>query len=48
MTQLNDGHHLRSERSRKAMLDAAIELIEHGNYMPTAKKISARAGVGIR
>ena len=27
---------------------AALELIEDGNYAPTAKQISARAGVGIR
>ena len=30
------------------MIDAALELIEDGNYAPTAKQISARAGVGIR
>ena len=47
-TQLNDGRRLRSERSRKAMIDAALELIEDGNCAPTAKQISARAGVGIR
>jgi len=48
VTQLHDGRRLRSERSRKAMIDAALELIEDGNYAPTAKQISARAGVGIR
>ena len=47
-TQLNDGRRLRSERSRKSMIDAALELIEEGNFAPTAKQISARAGVGIR
>ena len=30
------------------MIDAALELIEEGNFAPTAKQISARAGVGIR
>ena len=30
------------------MIDAALELIEEGNYAPTAKQISSRAGVGIR
>ena len=30
------------------MIDAALELIGDGNYAPTAKQISARAGVGIR
>ena len=48
VTQFHDGRRLRSERSRKAMIDAALELIEDGNYAPTAKQISARAGVGIR
>ena len=28
VTQFNDGRRLRSERSRKAMIDAALELIE--------------------
>lgn len=48
LTQLHDGRRLRSERSRKAMIDAALQLIEEGNYAPTAKQISARADVGIR
>lgn len=48
VTQFNDGRRLRSERSRKSMIDAALELIEEGNFAPTAKQISARAGVGIR
>ena len=48
VTQLNDGRRLRRERSRKAMIDAALELIEDRNYAPTAKQISARAGIGIR
>ena len=48
VTQLNDGRRLRSERSRKSMIDAVLELIEEGNFAPTAKQISARAGVGIR
>ena len=48
VTQFNDGRRLRSERSRKSMIDAALELIEEGNFAPTAKQISARADVGIR
>lgn len=48
VTQFNDGRRLRSERSRKAMIDAALELIEEGNFAPTAKQISECAGVGIR
>ena len=48
VAQLSDGRRLRSERSRKAMINAALILIEEGNFAPTAKQISARAGVGIR
>ena len=48
VTQFNDGRRLRSERSRKSMIDAALELIAEGNFAPTAKQISERAGVGIR
>ena len=48
VAQLSDGRRLRSERSRQAMINAALNLIEEGNFAPTAKQISARAGVGIR
>ena len=48
VTELHDGRRLRTEKSRKAMIDAALELIEEGNYAPTAREISSRAGVGIR
>ena len=48
VAQLSDGRRLRSERSRQAMINAALILIEEGNFTPTAKQISARAGVGIR
>ena len=48
VTQFSDGRRLRSERSRQAMINAALILIEEGNFAPTAKQISARAGVGIR
>ena len=48
VTQLSDGRRLRSERSRQAMINAALILIEEGNFAPTAKEISVRAGVGIR
>ena len=43
-----DGRRLRSERSRQAILDAILELIEEGNLGPTAQQVSERAGVGIR
>jgi AcrR family transcriptional regulator len=48
VAQFSDGRRLRSERSRQAMINAALILIEEGNFAPTAKQISARAGVGIR
>ena len=48
VAHLSDGRRLRCERSRQAMINAALILIEEGNFAPTAKQISARAGVGIR
>jgi AcrR family transcriptional regulator len=43
-----DGRRLRSERSRKAILDAMLKLVEEGVLVPTAQQVSERAGVGIR
>jgi len=43
-----DGRRLRSERSRQAIIDAMLELIDEGNLIPTAQQASDRAGVGIR
>ncbi|MBT4519082.1 MAG: TetR/AcrR family transcriptional regulator [Halieaceae bacterium] len=43
-----DGRRLRSERSRKAIVDAALALIEEGILVPTAQLVAERAGVGIR
>ncbi|MEZ5572759.1 MAG: helix-turn-helix domain-containing protein [Halioglobus sp.] len=43
-----DGRRLRSERSRVAIIDAALALQEEGILVPTAQQISERAGVGIR
>lgn len=43
-----DGRRLRSERSRRAIIDAALALIEEGTLAPTAQQISERAAVGIR
>ena len=43
-----DGRRLRSERSRQAIIDASLALIEEGVLVPTAQQISERAGVGIR
>ena len=43
-----DGRHLRSERSRQAITDAMLDLVEEGTLIPTAQQVSERAGVGIR
>lgn len=47
-TEVVDGRRLRSERSRLAIIDAALALQEEGILVPTAQQISERAGVGIR
>ena len=43
-----DGRRLRSERSRLAIIEAALALQDEGVLVPTAQQISDRAGVGIR
>ena len=43
-----DGRRLRSERSRLAIIEAALGLQEEGTLVPTAQQIADRAGVGIR
>lgn len=43
-----DGRRLRSERSRQAIIDAMLVLVEEGVLVPTAQQVSERAGVGIR
>lgn len=43
-----DGRRLRTERSRHAIISAAIELVNEGILIPTAQQISERAGVGLR
>jgi len=48
VTQISDGRRQRTERSRRAMIDAALALIQDGNFAPTAREIAERAGVGIR
>lgn len=43
-----DGRRQRSERSRQAIIDASMALLQEGILVPTAQQISTRAGVGIR
>lgn len=43
-----DGRRARSERSKQAIIEATLALMEAGVLIPTAQQISDRAGVGIR
>ncbi|MDP6980100.1 MAG: TetR/AcrR family transcriptional regulator [Myxococcota bacterium] len=43
-----DGRTLRSERSRRKIVDALFELVGEGHLMPTAKQVAERADLGIR
>lgn len=43
-----DGRRARSERSKQAIIDASLALMEEGILIPTARQISDKAGVGIR
>ncbi len=43
-----DGRTLRTERSRKLIIDAMLALVEEGNLIPTAQQVADRADVVIR
>ena len=43
-----DGRNLRSLRTRTAVVDAVLELIDEGDLRPTAPRIAERAGVSLR
>jgi AcrR family transcriptional regulator len=43
-----DGRTLRSLRTREAIVDATIELIEQGDLRPTAPRVADAAGVSVR
>jgi AcrR family transcriptional regulator len=47
-TEVVDGRRARSERSKQAITDATLALMEEGVLIPTAQQISDKAGVGIR
>jgi AcrR family transcriptional regulator len=47
-TEVVDGRRARSERSKQAIIDASLALMEEGNLIPTAQQISNRSGVGMR
>lgn len=43
-----DGRTLRSLRTREAIVDATISLLEEGDLRPTAPRVAERAGVSVR
>jgi AcrR family transcriptional regulator len=43
-----DGRVRRGERSRQAIVEALLDLVGQGVLQPTAQRVAARAGVGIR
>ena len=43
-----DGRRMRSERSRAAIITATLNLIDNGNFVPTARQIAEEAGIGLR
>ncbi|HZA77582.1 MAG TPA: TetR/AcrR family transcriptional regulator [Acidimicrobiales bacterium] len=43
-----DGRAARALRTREAIVDACIALVEEGDLRPTAPRIAARAGVSVR
>ena len=43
-----DGRTLRSLRTREAIVDATIGLLEDGDLRPTAPRVAERAGVSVR
>ena len=43
-----DGRTARAVRTRDAIVDACIELVEEGDLRPTAPRIAERAGVSVR
>ena len=43
-----DGRLARSARSRAAVVDALLDLLQQGDLQPTAARVAARAGVSLR
>ena len=43
-----DGRMARGERTRRALAEALIALLEEGDAQPTARRIAERAGVSLR
>jgi AcrR family transcriptional regulator len=47
-TNTRDGRTIRAERTRQALVDSLLALVEEGQLRPTAERIAARAGVSER
>ncbi len=47
-TEETDGRRQRTERSRIAIINASLQLLEEGTLAATAQQIADKAGVGIR
>jgi TetR/AcrR family transcriptional regulator, regulator of autoinduction and epiphytic fitness len=47
-TSLTDGRSARAARTREAVVEALLELIDEGNPRPTARQIADQAGVSLR
>ncbi len=47
-TPVRDGRHLRSERTRAAIVSALLTLADQGELAPTAQQIADAAGVALR
>ena len=45
---VTDGRRMRRERSREAIIEAALQLVHEGILVPTAQQIADRAGVAMR
>lgn len=43
-----DGRELRSRRTRSAIVEGWLDLVEGGNVSPTAREIADQAGIGLR
>jgi TetR/AcrR family transcriptional regulator, regulator of autoinduction and epiphytic fitness len=47
-TRLRDGRSVRAERTRQAVVDALLSLLDEGEVRPTAERVAERAGVSER
>jgi AcrR family transcriptional regulator len=47
-TAVGDGRHARAERTRDAIVDALLSLLEAGEVRPSAERVAERAGVSRR